>query len=107
MPTNVADTSTNRPFIESHAREQFVKAVRTVAMIDRSWLTILLLRIAREYDAGEERYSANVEEIRDERRKSVLLQRLLPAGKRGPVRSPITGFRKVQGVDPAHATYAG
>jgi len=37
----------------------------------------------------------------------VLLQRLLPAGKRGPVHSPITGFRKVQGVDPAHATYAG
>lgn len=40
MPTNVADTA-QIAGTESHDREQLVKAVRTIAVIDRSWLTIL------------------------------------------------------------------
>lgn len=57
---------------------------------------------------GGERAQCRRADSRRMCRKSTLQQRLLPAGKRGPVRSPITGFRKVRGVDPlAHATYAG
>lgn len=64
MPTNIADTA-QIAGIESHDREQLVKAVRTVAVIDRSWLTILLLGIARkENGADGERNSANVDSQR-------------------------------------------
>lgn len=71
MPTNVADTAQIAGVPESRDLKQLVKAVRTVATIDRSWHTIPLLGIAREIDADGERCDANVT-IRDECRKSVV-----------------------------------
>lgn len=62
MPTNIADTA-QIVDVESHDREQLVKAEDS--RNDRSWFTIIFLRIARKnYVNGERYYSINVDSWR-------------------------------------------
>lgn len=84
-------------------------AVRIVAMIDRSWLTTLLLGMAR---GKQRRYRKRYSIPMRVNSRRVLKERVAAKTTSGRqtwarTRSPITGFRKVQGVDPVLATYAG